>query len=330
MSYRPISPSLAGRESYEVERISRFLRDYLRQYGKRGYVVGLSGGVDSSVTCALACAAIGSDRVRCLIMPDRDSDPSSRHLAMDLAAQLQVRCEEFEITDVLAALGAYAARDEAVAQTVPEFGAGWSFKLVIPPLNKGVGFRLPQLVVADPSGITQSHELSASQFRRIVAATNHKQRVRKLREYYLADSLGYAVLGTPNILEFDQGFFVKLGDGAADVKPIAHLYKAEVYDLARYLGLPNAIAERQPTTDTYSLAQSQEEFFFGVSIEVLDAVLWAYSRSIPIAEVAESLHLSELHISNIVADIEHKRSLARYLHMGPVTMETEAFPTPSY
>ena len=78
----------------------------------------------------------------------------------------------------------------------------------------------------------------------MVAAANFKQRVRKMMEYYYADLLQYAVAGTPNRLEYDQGFFVKNGDGAADVKPIAHLYKSQVYQLAAYLGVPEEIRRR--------------------------------------------------------------------------------------
>ena len=59
-----------------------------------------------------------------------------------------------------------------------------------------------------------------------------KQRTRKQIEYYHTDQLNYAVPGTPNRLEYDPGFLVRNGDGAADSKPIAHLYKSRVYPLA--------------------------------------------------------------------------------------------------
>ena len=120
----------------------------------------------------------------------------------------------------------------------------------------------------------------------IVAATNFKQRVRKMMEYYHADRLNYAVAGTPNRLEYDQGFFVKLGDGAADVKPIAHLYKTQVYALAEYLGVPEEIRRRPPTTDTFSLPQTQEEFYFALPYAKMDLCLYGHNHGVPAAEVA--------------------------------------------
>ena len=120
----------------------------------------------------------------------------------------------------------------------------------------------------------------------VVAATNMKQRTRKQLEYYHADRLNYAVLGTPNRLEYDQGFFVKNGDGAADIKPIAHLYKTQVYALAAHLGLPEEIRSRPPTTDTWSLAQSQEEFYFSVPYPTMDLCLFGLENGIAAAEVA--------------------------------------------
>ncbi|MGM0577450.1 MAG: NAD(+) synthase [Myxococcota bacterium] len=98
----------------------------------------------------------------------------------------------------------------------------------------------------------------------LVAAASFKQYVRKMMEYYHADRLVYAVVGTPNRLERDQGFFVMGGDGAADVKPIAHLYKTQVYALADWMRLPDEVSFRAPTTDTCSMDQNQEEFFFSV------------------------------------------------------------------
>src|ERR1700693_1007078 len=89
-----------------------------------------------------------------------------------------------------------------------------------------------------PEGVQRKFRLNAEAFLEIVAATNMKQRARKFYEYFRADRLNFAVGGTSNRLEYDQGFFVKNGDDAADVKPIAHLYKAQVYGLAKYLNIP--------------------------------------------------------------------------------------------
>jgi len=150
-----------------------------------------------------------------------------------------------------------------------------------------------------------------------VAATNFKQRVRKMLEYYHADRLNYLTTGTPNRLEYDQGFFVKLGDGAADIKLIAHLYKSRVYQLAEYLGVPGKVRKRSPTTDTYSLHQSQDEFYFSLPYEQMDLCLYGKNNGIPAAAVAELIGLSEEQVERVYKDIDVKRRSTLYLHSKP-------------
>src|SRR5260221_3517294 len=152
----------------------------------------------------------------------------------------------------------------------------------------------------------------------IVATTNMKQRTRKQLEYYHADRLQYAVAGTPNRLEYDQGFFVKNGDGAADVKPIAHLYKTQVYALAAHLGVPEEIRSRPPTTDTYSLEQTQEEFFFALPYDKMDLCLYARDRGIAPEDVAREVGITPEQVLRVFRDIDAKRKAARYLHEPPL------------
>ncbi len=151
----------------------------------------------------------------------------------------------------------------------------------------------------------------------MVAATNFKQRTRAMLAYYHADRLAYAVAGTPNLLEYDQGFFVKQGDGAADLKPIAHLYKTQVYALADELGVPDEIRRRQPTTDTYSLAQSQEEFYFALPYPEMDLCLWAANHGVTAVDVAPAIGLTVAQVERVFRDIEAKRRASRYLHAVP-------------
>ncbi len=155
----------------------------------------------------------------------------------------------------------------------------------------------------------------------IVAATNMKQRTRKQIEYYHADRLNYAVAGTPNRLEYDQGFFVKNGDGSADVKPIAHLYKSQVYQLAEYLEVPEEIRARTPTTDTYSLAQTQEEFYFGIPLRKLDLCVYALNHGVPAADAARVVGLTEAQMEAVYRDIAGKRLSSRYQHEPPMLVE---------
>ncbi|MEP6473846.1 MAG: NAD(+) synthase, partial [Gemmatimonadota bacterium] len=189
---------------------------------RRGLVIGMSGGVDSSVCAALAVRALGPGRVFGLFLPERDSEPMSLELASAWAAELGIEATAEDIAPILEAAGCYSRRDEAIRRVLPEYGEGWRCKLALPGAGSGSAMlNVTQLVVQPPAGPQQRLRLPAAEYRQIVAATNFKQRVRKMLEYFHADRLHYGVVGTPNRLEYDQGFFVKGGDGLADVKPIA-------------------------------------------------------------------------------------------------------------
>ena len=298
----------------EATRICHWIRDTLaHRLRRRGLVVALSGGIDSSVCAALAVRAIGPAKVFGLLLPERDSSSSSTERGRLLAAHLGIAHELQDIAPALEALGCYRERDAAIRRVFPGYGDGWQSKIVIAGgLDGGINFF--RLVVRDPAGAMHEARLPLREYLQIVAATNHKQRVRKTLEYYHADRLNHAVVGTPNRLEYDQGFFVKNGDGSADLKPIAHLYKTQVYAMARHLGLPEAICSAVPTTDTYSLPQGQDEFYFALPYAQMDLALWAREHGVPASELATALDLSEDQAARVYADIEAKRRAAVYLH----------------
>jgi NAD+ synthase len=248
----------------EAARIGTSLTGYLARSRRKGVVVALSGGIDSSVVAALSARALGPERVFGLHMPERESSAETIKLSQLLADSLRIDSRLEDIPSVLEATGCYQRRDDAIRLVCPQYGPGYLSKIVLPSVIDSDSYRLHSVIVMAPDGTQTKHRLTAESYLGIVAATNFKQRVRKMMEYYHADRLNYAVTGTPNRLEYDQGFFVKLGDGSADVKPIAHLYKSQVYALAEYLGVPEEIRSRPSTTDTYSLPQSQEEFYFSL------------------------------------------------------------------
>lgn len=305
----------------EVERIGAFVRDgVFTQLRRKGLVIGLSGGIDSSTVAALAVHALGADRVLGIFMPESDSSDDSLRLGQLLAKKLGIRTFKEDISGILKGAECYRRRDEAIKEVVPEYHAGYKSKLVLSSLDSSA-FRISYVVVQSPEGVQTKVRLTAGAFLALVAATNFKQRTRKMMEYYYADRYLYAVAGTPNRLEYDQGFFVKNGDGAADLKPIAHLYKTQVYQLAAYLGVPAEIQSRPPTTDTYSLEQSQEEFYFSLPYDKMDMCVFAKNHGLAPSEVAPAVGLSDQQVARVYKDIEAKRQAARYLHASPLLVE---------
>lgn len=303
--------------SREVDRITTEMKAYLRKVAhRRGFVIAISGGIDSSLCAALAVRAVGKDRVLLLRLPETDSSSSISDRSKALSNYLQSETIDQNITEVLTSLGCYQWRDDGIREAVPGYNSEWKNKIVIEGGLQG-RYNHFNLVVQDPAGQTATHRIEYHQYLQIVAATNYKQRVRKTIEYFHADRMNYAVVGTPNLLEYDQGFYVKNGDGSADIKPIAHLYKSQVYAMARFLDIPETICNAAPTTDTYSLPQGQDEFYFALPFQQMDVALWCYISKLPASELAADLGISEEQAELVYKDIEAKRKMANYLEMKP-------------
>jgi len=303
----------------EVDRIASGIRDIVfSQFRRKGAIVAVSGGIDSSVVAALCAHALGPERVIALFLPETDSSGESLRLGKLLTERLGVRSFEENIGLILDAAGCYRRRDEAIRKVVPEYGEGYKSKIVLPNLVETDRYAVFSLVVQSPSGEQKKVRLPLDSYLGILAATNFKQRTRKMMEYHYADRYHYAVAGTPNRLEYDQGFFVKNGDGSADFKPIAHLYKSQVYQLAAYLGVPEEIQQRPSTTDTYSLEQSQEEFYFALPLEKMDLCLYGKDHSLTPVEVSSLTGLTTEQVIRAYEMIESKRRATHYLGAPPV------------
>ena len=324
-----IDTLLAFDRDAEITRITGKVRELMRLHLKRrGLVVAMSGGIDSSVCAALAVRALGPDKVFGLLMPERDSSSESSLKGRLLAEHLGIRHTVEDIAPTLEAIGCYRWRDEAIRAVFPAYGEGWKNKIVIAGGTQGQINHF-KLVVQEPgNGPLHEQRLGLREYLQIVAATNFKQRIRKTLEFFHADRLNYAVVGTPNRVEYDQGFFVKNGDGSADLKPIAHLYKTQVYALARHMGLPDVICNATPTTDTYSLSQGQDEFYYALPYKEMDVALWHLNQGLPAAKLAECLGLSEQQAGFIYQDIEAKRRTTAPLHWTGLLMEPVTGPAP--
>lgn len=307
----------------EIERITAFIQEtVLHRLKRKGAVIGVSGGIDSSVVAFLCARALGNERILALFTPEVDSSSDSLRLGRLVAESLRACCVLEDISPILEGARCYERRDDSIRKAVPEYGEGYKCKIVLPNLLDADRYAVFSVVVEAPDGRQQTVRLNREAYLGIVAATNFKQRTRKMIEYYYADRLQYAVAGTPNRLEYDQGFFVKNGDGAADFKPIAHLYKSQVFQLAAYLGVPEEIQHRPPTTDTYSLEQSQEEFFFSLPLEKMDLCLYGKDHGIPAAELGAAAGLDTIQVERVYRMIDSKRKMAQYLHAAPVLVET--------
>jgi len=291
----------------------------VRDLKRGGAVVGISGGIDSSVVLALCVKAFGKGKVRGVMMPEEDSNPESEALARELSQAVGAEEPLLEnMTPALNGYGCYQRRDEAIRRVFPDFTEEWKAKIVLPDLLDSGTLNLFRLMVIPPEGEPMSKRLNLRDYLQIVAASNFKQRSRMCMLYYHAELLNYAVIGTGNRNEHDQGFFVKYGDGGADVKPIAHLYKTQVFQLAERLGVPQSIRSRTPTTDTYSAECSQEEFFFRLPFQLMDLLWYAQENGVSAAEAASVLELEEEQVQRAYEDFERKFRTTRYLRAVPV------------
>jgi NAD+ synthase len=293
--------------------------DVLKNLKRKGAVIGVSGGIDSSVCMALAVKALGPEKVLAVMIPEKDSNPESEQLARVLADKFGVKTIKEVITPALSGFKCYERRDEAVKRIYPEYNPQ-THKMKIGIRQSGLYTSLPplfSLTIVDQTG-QKEQLLPVDEYLKIVAASNFKQRARMSILYYHAESLHYAVVGTPNKHEQEQGFFVKYGDGGADVMPIGNLYKTQVYQLARYLGIPEDIINRTPTTDTYPAEQTQEEFFYQLPFNLMDLYWFGFENGYSAREVADVMGETEDRVNALFNNFQRKKNTTEYLRMPPV------------
>jgi NAD+ synthase len=308
----------------EAERIIATMTDTVyHQLHRQGAVVGISGGIDSSVVLALCARAYGPERVLGLLLPEKESSPESADLAHELAAKYGVATLTEDISGVLDGFGCYQRRDEAIQRVFPQYAPGWNVKIVLPGdlLDQGT-LNIFYLVVSDLEGNEYRKRLPLREYYQIVASSNFKQRARTNMLYYHAELRNYAVLGTPNKNEHDLGFFVKWGDGGYDLAPIRHLFKTQVYQLADTLGVPDSIKSRVPTTDTYPGGSTQEEFFYRLPFKTLDAIWYGFEKGIADDTIASTLDLTAEQVSRVIEDIKRKNRTTAYLRSVPLGLTT--------
>ena len=306
----------------EAVRISDFIRDtVLKRFKRKGAVIGLSGGIDSAVVAELCVRALGKGRVLGLFLPEKESNPISLQYAEKHAAKMGIEAIKVEITEYLEALKVYERRNGVIKSMFPEFDGSWRFHVILPQdLLEKDRLNYHSLVVENEDGVRRQKRISGSDWLAISACQNMKQRTRMMQMYYYAEKNNYIVAGTTNTPELMQGFYVKYGDGGVDIEPIAHLYKGQVYGLARHLGVIQEIIDRSPSPDTYSLPVTDKEFYFCMDYEVLDILLYAYANKVAVEEVSQETGLKPEQIQRAFRDFEAKERATWHLRQLPPSL----------
>ena len=290
---------LAINPKQEAERICSFIARALGKLGKKGVVIGLSGGLDSAVVAYLCVRALSPKRVLGLILPERDSDPRSMGDARGLVQELGIEAEEIDLTPILSALGAY--------RPIPRiFARPWLVRAIYKRFKKkkGVSYLIHSL--GPPA---ERPEFSFASF------ALPKLRMRMIMLYQYANRRGYAVVGTTNRTEWEVGHYDRYGDGACDIDPIRHLYKTQVRGLARYLGVPAAIIEKPPSPDL--IPGITDELTLGISYAEIDPILSLLAQGATDNEVVQAVGVAK----EAVVEVHRARDQARMVRELPLCLQ---------
>lgn len=307
----------------EAKRIQFFIREQVFTHFKnKGTVIGLSGGIDSAVVSTLCVNALGKEKVLGLILPEKESNPISKTYAYNLAQKLGIHVVEVDITPQLEVLGTYRDRNSIIRKIFPDFDDTYKFNITLPQnLLEKDRISYHTIMIQSLHNETQSKRLSSREWLEISSAQNTKQRIRMINLYRYAEKNNYLVAGTTNKSEVMQGFYVKHGDGGVDIEPIAHLFKMQVYALAKYLKIPEEIINRPPSPDTYSLPVTDEQFYFCMPYELADLLLYAYENHVPEDQVSEVLQLSPDQIKRVFKDFRSKENATWHLRQLPIAIK---------
>ncbi|MBW1719692.1 MAG: NAD(+) synthase [Deltaproteobacteria bacterium] len=309
--------------SQQLEKLSKFIVEQLNVvFRRKGVIVGLSGGIDSACIAAVAVHAIGKEKVVGLVLPETESNPISSEYAIKHAQALGIEYRKIYITPTVDSIVHYKWRDEFIQKLIPEYKPSCKYNITLPTdLLERDTFSFYCLQVQMPDGEIKKKRLNLEEFRTITSFANIKIRARMLHLYAEAERRNLLVVGTTNRTEFILGDFCKYGDGGTDIEPLTYLYKNQIYQLADYLEIIPEIINRQPSPDTFSLPVSDQEFFFRISFDKLDYLLYAWEHEVPINNAANVLDISDDAVERAYKDFESKYRATAHLRKVPNTLD---------
>ena len=305
-----------------MDSVVQHLQDFIHKqvydnFRKRGIVVGISGGIDSAISAKLCCNAVGKENVLGIILPEKESNPQSQEFAKKYCEKLGIKYEIEDITSILDSSEIYQIREKIVKKYFPDYNQSCKYRIVFSENFDSDGLSIPYLEVNDGNNQIHKIKLSLNDYFTITAATNIKHRIRMTRLYFHAEKNNFLVCGTTNKAEFQQGYFVKYGDGGVDIEPLANLYKTQIYQLGTYLDIPNEIIERKASPDTWSFDVSDEEFFYSLPYEIVDLMLFAKEKSVTLSYICSTLDLKEEKVKRILNSIERKLHASKTSRIFP-------------
>ena len=255
-------------------------------------------------------------------MPEKESDPKSKEFAERLAKKLEIKTEIVDLTNILESFRVYNIREEIIKEKFPEFDNNCKYRIKIPDeLLKKNSMSFPFLEIENSFKQIFKFRLSLEEYLTMYAATSIKLRVRMTTLYFNGEKNQYLIMGSTNKSEAIQGYFVKYGDGGVDLEPLWNLYKTQVYQIAKFLDIPEEITQRKPSPDTWSLNVSDEEFFFGMTYDIIDSLCYAMEKNIPLKEICENKNWNYDEVKKAWSMIERKKELSIHMREMPPTFD---------
>ena len=277
-------------------RIEKFIEVKMREFQREGVILGMSGGVDSSLVAALAVRVLGPDKVLALLLPERDSSPESKTDALKEIKRLGIQYREFKLAPILKKFGIYRLLPLQVLG-LRKFKET-AVKKHHEAQRKAIGEMPFQAGLLGTKDLGDSKKIIDSGN----AYTRIKHRLRLLTLYYFADLENRLVLGTTNKSESMTGFVVKWGDNVADIEPILPLYKTQVWQLSSHVGVSKEIIEKAPSPDL--IPGIVDELALGIEYKTLDKILWGIENGWDNQRITSEFNLES-------EQIDHVRELVR-------------------